>query len=143
MPVSAAAIVAEARSWLAVPWRHQGRDRSGIDCGGLVVRVAHALALSDYDVSNYPRRAKDFQFLEHFRAGLGMTSVRMIEVRPGDVVIFVDRASPCHCGFYTLQDGAPSFVHAHALRRQVIEELLVGEWREAAKFVFRWPDVVA
>ncbi len=141
MPADASAIVAEARSWLGVPWRHQGRDRSGIDCGGLIVRVAHALELSQYDTSNYARRAKDFQFLEHFRAGLGMASVRMSEVRPGDVVIFVDRASPCHCGFYTLQEGAPSFVHAHALRRQVIEERFVGEWRAAAKFVFRWPGV--
>jgi cell wall-associated NlpC family hydrolase len=142
MPVSAAAVVAEARSWCGVPWRHQGRDRSGIDCGGLVVRVAHALDLSQYDTSNYARRAKNFEFLEHFRAGLGMTSVRMIEMRPGDVVIFVDRASPCHCGFVTLQDDAVSFVHAHALRRQVIEERFVGEWRAAAKFAFRWLAVV-
>jgi hypothetical protein len=39
------------------------------------------------------------------------------------------------------QDDAPSFVHAHALRRQVIEEPFIGEWRAAAKFVFRWPGV--
>ncbi len=34
-----------ARTWIGVPWRHQGRNRSGIDCGGLVVKVGQELGL--------------------------------------------------------------------------------------------------
>ena len=47
------AIVAAARSWLGVPWRHQGRARQGIDCAGLVVLVGRGLGLTDYDTAAY------------------------------------------------------------------------------------------
>jgi cell wall-associated NlpC family hydrolase len=39
MPVVLNVIVSAARSWLGVPWRHQGRTRQGVDCAGLVVLV--------------------------------------------------------------------------------------------------------
>ena len=42
-------IVAAARGWLGVPWRHQGRSRAGVDCVGLVVVVCRSLGLSDHD----------------------------------------------------------------------------------------------
>ena len=61
------AIVAEARTWLGVPWRHQGRSRAGVDCAGLVVLVARALELADHDSTAYGRRAQGQGFVEHFR----------------------------------------------------------------------------
>jgi cell wall-associated NlpC family hydrolase len=51
MPVEPNAIIAAARSWLGVPWRHQGRTRQGVDCAGLVVLVGRGLGLDDYDTS--------------------------------------------------------------------------------------------
>jgi cell wall-associated NlpC family hydrolase len=140
-PVTADAVIAEARAWLGVPWRHQGRDRAGIDCGGLVIRIGQALGLTSYDVTGYARRAKDFEFLQHFRDGLGMQSVRMAEMRPGDILIFVDGRNPCHSGVLTWLHDCSHFVHAHAVRRKVVEEPYAGEWRDAARFVFRWPQV--
>ena len=48
MSVPREAIVAEARTWLGVPWRHQGwRRTTGCDCVGLVRGVGHALGLID------------------------------------------------------------------------------------------------
>ena len=43
MPADPSAIVAAARTWLGVPWRHQGRTRQGVDCAGLVVLVGRGL----------------------------------------------------------------------------------------------------
>jgi cell wall-associated NlpC family hydrolase len=134
--VTSAAIVAEARAWLGVPWRHQGRSRSGIDCVGLVVRVAQALLLSDYDSAGYGRRAQGQGFVEHFRSN--MDGVAIPEAGPGDVLVFADRAYPCHCGFLTQRLGQPHLLHAHALRRQVIEEPYAGEWPFKIKFAFRF-----
>jgi cell wall-associated NlpC family hydrolase len=129
-------IVAEARSWLGVPWRHQGRTRSGIDCVGLVVCVAHALDLSNYDSTGYSRRAQGQRFVEHFRSN--MDGVAIPDAGPGDVLVFADQAYPCHCGFLTERLGHPHLLHAHATRRQVIEEPYAGEWSAKIKFAFRF-----
>ena len=48
-------VLAEARSWLGVPYLHQGRSRLGVDCVGLLIMVARGIGISDYDVSGYPR----------------------------------------------------------------------------------------
>lgn len=129
-------IVAEARNWLGVPWRHQGRTRAGIDCVGLVVCVAHALHLSDYDSTGYGRRAQGQGFVEHFRSN--MDGIAISEAGAGDVLVFADQAYPCHCGFLTERLDQPHLLHAHATRRQVIEEPYAGEWPAKIKFAFRF-----
>ena len=35
MTVTREMVVAEARTWIGVKWRHQGRTREGVDCIGL------------------------------------------------------------------------------------------------------------
>ena len=87
--VSADRLVAQARSYLGVPWRHQGRTRAGIDCAGLVVLVARDLGLTDYDSTAYGRRAQGQGFVEHFRSQ--MDGVAVTEARGSDVLVF---ASP-------------------------------------------------
>jgi cell wall-associated NlpC family hydrolase len=132
-------VVVEARRWLGVPWRHQGRTRAGVDCAGLVVMVAHALDLSRYDYRGYSRRAHGQAFVEHFQ--LTMESLRVAEAAAGDVLVFADHAYPCHCGFLTGKWDQPHLLHAHATRRKVIEEPYIGEWPAKVRFAFRFPMV--
>jgi cell wall-associated NlpC family hydrolase len=132
-------VVIEARRWLGVPWRHQGRTRAGVDCAGLVVMVAHALGLSRYDFRGYGRRAHGQAFVEHFQAS--MDPLRVAEAQPGDVLVFADQAYPCHCGFLTEKFEQPHLLHAHVTRRKVIEEPYIGEWPEKVKFAFRFRGV--
>lgn len=121
--------MAEARSWLGVPWAHQGRTRLGIDCAGLVIMVARGLGISEYDTTNYQRRTNGHGFLEHFRANMDQRPVA--DARPGDVLLFRDKQFPCHSAIVALRDGVPTIVHAHALRRMVVEEPLgQGDWLE-------------
>jgi cell wall-associated NlpC family hydrolase len=129
-------VVAGARAYLGVPWRHQGRSLRGLDCAGLVVLVARDLGLADYDATGYGRRAQGFGFVEHFRGN--MDAVAVPDGRPGDVLVFADQAYPCHCGFLTSRHGVPHLLHAHATRRQVIEEPYAGEWPLKVKFAFRF-----
>ena len=129
-------IVAEARTWLGVPWRHQGRTRAGIDCVGLLVCVTRALGLSDYDSTGYGRHAQGQTFVRHFQEN--MDGIGISEARPGDVLVFADRAYPCHCGVLTERHGVPHLLHAHAIRRKVIEEPYAGEWQAKVKFAFRF-----
>jgi hypothetical protein len=134
-------IIAEARGWLGVPWRHQGRTRAGVDCAGLVVMVARALEFTDYDATGYSRRASGFDFVRHFQAA--MAAVRVAEAMPGDVLVFADGAYPCHCGFLSLWQDHPHLIHAHVSRRQVVEEPYLGEWPGSVRFAFRFHGIEA
>ena len=136
MPVDPSAIVTAARTWLGVPWRHQGRSRLGVDCAGLVVLVGRGLSLADYDTQAYGRRPEGQGFVEHFRAA--MAGITLPEAGPGDVLVFADAAYPCHCGFLTVKHEVPHLLHAHALRRKVLEEPYAGEWPLKVKFAFRF-----
>lgn len=135
MPVDREVVVATARSWLGVPWRHQGRTRQGIDCAGLVVLVGRTLGLCDYDTSAYGRRPAGQGFVQHFRAA--MDGIPLPKIGPGDVLVFADAAYPCHCGFLTTKHEQNHLLHAHALRRKVIEEPYAGEWPLKVKLASR------
>lgn len=126
-------IVAEARSWLGVPWRHQGRTRQGVDCAGLPILVAQALELSSYNPMDYPRRP-DGTFVLHFRKELDF--VKPADVQDGDVLVFAESGHPCHCGIRVTLYGQPAIVHAHAKRRQVIEESLENAKSVIGKPIF-------
>jgi cell wall-associated NlpC family hydrolase len=129
-------IVADARSYLGVKWRHQGRTHKGIDCVGLVACIAHGRGISDYDNTNYGRSALTFDFLRVFRAH--MDEVPVGQEQDGDVLVFIERARPCHAGLATTRHGARHFVHASAADRQVLEEQYDEDWRARTRAVFRF-----
>lgn len=127
--VARADIVKAARSWLGVPWRHQGRSKAGLDCAGLVVVVAHGLGLSDHDERGYGRRPERHSFIHHFAQH--MDALNPKDVRPGDVILFREKARPytCHAALVA-EDGAGrlTIIHAYARRRMVVEEPLTTMW---------------
>ena len=146
-PVPGAAIVAEARRWRGVPWRHLGRSRAGLDCVGLLVVIARALELPHRDLTGYSRHGQPepdgdglpADVAEHFRAQLG--EIRCAEARPGDVLVFAQTVRPCHAGVLSEVRGAAHLVHAHAGRRVVLEEPMAGVWAARLRLAFRFPDM--
>ena len=130
-------VVEEARSWIGVPYRHQGRTRAhGVDCLGLIVVVSHALGLSDYDTNNYRRDTIHATFLSTFRQE--MQPVPIPERSEGDVLIFRQKRFPCHCGILTMKNGVEHFIHAYGRRKGVFEEALPGEWQRRLTHCFRF-----
>lgn len=75
--------ISAARRWIGVPWVHQGRNRLGVDCVGLLLVVCWQLRLTDYDVRGYgliPRA-------EWMRAECDRLMNPIDEARPGDVIL--------------------------------------------------------
>ena len=132
-------IILAARSWLGRPWRHQGRSSTGIDCAGLVVMVARSLGLADHDVSGYRRTPHAGRFVAAFREA--MEEIRIADLRTGDVILFADGISPCHVAFYVSGEPQPRIIHAHALRRKVVEEIYTVDWQKKAIHAFRFYGV--
>jgi cell wall-associated NlpC family hydrolase len=139
----ASLIVAEARKWHGVRWKHQGRDRDGIDCAGLVVQVAKALGLSEFDTRDYLRQAKDETMLalcdEHL--------VRVKDPMPGDIgVLRYDGTR--HMVIFGDYAGGISIIHAYSRApRRVVEHIFNASWLRSEQAVhlatFRFPGVDA
>lgn len=130
-----AEIVAAARSFLGVPFRHQGRTRHGLDCIGLVVAVARDLGRYEGDVTGYQRRTSGNSFMAQMQAE-GLRDVPWECRLPGDVVLMHDNHYPCHVAILSETDR---IVHAFALRRQVVEEVLTEHWKRRLVGVYRLP----
>lgn len=134
------AIIDEARTWLGVVWRHQGRDRNGIDCGGLLIGVAKALGASDYDIGNYGKQPDAQNFLRHLEAW-GGRRIPLGGALPGDVIAFRDGPFPCHCAIVTETGGVRHMIHADRRLKSVVEEPITREWLANRVAAYRFPGV--
>lgn len=131
-------IVDEARTWVGVRWRHQGRTRYGIDCAGLVVKTAHALDITDFDYTNYDRRGFQQNLVKIFREHMIEKSVN--KRLPGDVLLFRDNTYPCHASILSLKLGTEHIIHTSPRRRGTTEEPL-NQVTDRLTHCFEFPGV--
>lgn len=134
-------ILDEARTWMDIPFRHQGRNRThGIDCVGLVIKVAEKFdLLKGFDVSDYRREPDQYKFLDHFKEQMQIKPVA--DRKPGDVLLMRDRVFTCHSVFYDVVKDQERIIHAFATRRKVVEEELTDEWRRNITHCFEYRGV--
>lgn len=133
-----AEIVAAARSYLGVRWHHQGRNRAGLDCIGLVIAVARDLGLSDYDIGGYAR-VPDGKTLRATMAQ--QMDVLKREPLPGDVLLFAFQRNPLHTAIVTDAPGGLGMIHAFANKRMVVEHRLDEVWRSRIVCAFGYRGV--
>jgi len=137
MPNRRSDVVTAARSFLAVPWRHQGRDRDGLDCVGLVIMVARAIG-EGADWLEQPYAT--FPSERHVRAVLDahLTPLRGAP-EPGDIALIRWRRTANHLAFVT--DGGQPFglLHSYRAMGKVSEHRADSYWRDriAATYSFR------
>lgn len=139
MTMSRAAIVAEARTWLGTPYRHQASARgAGCDCLGLVRGVWRALygdepaLLPPYTPDWAERDARD-SLHEAARKHLVATT----RPAPGDVLLFRmhDGAPMKHVAILSAPDR---ILHAY-WGRAVVENRLAPFWRARWAATFSFP----
>lgn len=125
-------IISKAREYLGTPFRHQGRSRTGLDCIGLIVRVAHDLELSKEDFLQYDRRPNNFQLQFYLGQHLEKRS-NPKDILPGDIILFSLPSYPCHVAFYSDTD---TIIHSLANRKKVVEHRLDEEWKSRIRGVY-------
>lgn len=144
-----AAIVAEARSWIGTPYRHQASRRgAGCDCLGLVRGVWRALYGEEPETP--PPYAADWAETGGRETLLEGARRHLVEIpvtawRPGDVLLFRMSADACvkHCAIGSAVapgDPEPRILHAY-WGRAVVESWLGPWWRRRLAFAFSFPDV--
>lgn len=115
----------EARKWVGIPWKHQGRNRAGIDCGGLLIMTAKGLDLPHEDTLDYGREPTSTSLMSHLSKML--TKRQNNEILPGTVGIFREGAYPCHISIFSEKFNSLHVIHALVKRRGTVEDPYVQQ----------------
>jgi len=144
MTIERSAIVAEARSWLGTPYRHQASLKHvGCDCLGLVRGVFRAVAGPEPEAP--PAYAPDWAEASG-RETLAAAAARHLapgdsgNIRPGDVLLFRWRAG-LPAKHAAIASDVGMMIHAHD-GACVAEVALAPWWRRRLAYVFRFPGVM-
>lgn len=116
--------IAAARRWIGVPWVHQGRNRHGVDCVGLILVTCWSLGLLDgYNAKGYGV-APDPDWM---RAECNRILIPAVP-KTGDVILMHLTKRLLHVGIKT-DHGV---LHSWGGRR--VCEVRMGPWRVAAGY---------
>lgn len=142
--LQAARIVAEARSWIGTPYRHQAAVRgAGADCLGLVRGVWRAVIGPEPEA--VPAYTADWSEASG-REDLLAAGLRWMGGKPvadmglGDVVLFRMRGDAVakHLGIIAQIRPYPSFIHAYS-GHGVVESALSDPWARRIVACFSFP----
>lgn len=135
--IARADITAHARSWLGVPYRHQGRARTGVDCLGYVRVVLdhfHLWPASVPDPLDY-RREPDDRMMQTVKANCE----RLTALREGCLILIrwpgIDH--PTHIGFYS----KGNMLHCYERAGGVVEHGFRPPWTRITFGLFQIPGV--
>ncbi|WP_421885139.1 NlpC/P60 family protein [Methylibium sp.] len=128
MPVARSDIVAEARTWIGTPWRHQRCVKAvGVDCGQLIAGVLRELGVRDVVITGYAR------IPDGSLRGIceqHMKAVPVSQAQPGDAVLMRFDTEPQHLGILgDYPHGGLSLIHSTLKNRKVVEHRLDDRWR--------------
>lgn len=132
------AIVQAARSYIDVPFMHQGRSRHGIDCAGLLTCVAYDLRIKDVRVTDYGRLPDPDRARAIIEAH--MDPVPFAQLQTGDALSFSIVHDVQHYGLVTELDPI-RFVHAYQTVGKVVEQSLFGPWLRRLRRCYRFRDL--
>jgi cell wall-associated NlpC family hydrolase len=130
-------LIAHARTWLGVPFQHQGRSRHGVDCAGFLEMLAEATGTlpDEYDAPRvYARRPNGelLQTVEKFCA-------RAREAAPGVVVLikWPYVSEPAHVALCT----GSTIIHAYSRVGRVVENGYRGLWIRNTHSLWNFPGL--
>lgn len=127
-------VIAEARSWVGVPFRHQGRNRGGIDCVGLPIVVGRALGVlpRGFEVANYDRLPSP-----ELAARVQATCRPLAAAVPGCLVVIAWTKIAAHVAICT----GETLIHAYESVGRVVEHGYRGRWIRLTNSVWALPGV--
>lgn len=129
-------IVSQARALVGVPWRHMGRDPSGLDCLGLAMLAVRGAGVEVPEPPRYPRTPRGTHLLD----GLRQVAVRVLPIDrhdEGDLLAFATGRFVAHLGVRSVRYGQPAVIHARAMHGGVVEEVMTHELLAALRSAWR------
>lgn len=131
-------IVAAARRWLGVPFRHQGRSRQGIDCAGLIELVGVDLGLMSRLTPaqlRYARVPNPNQMRRSLESHL--IEIEKDAWMTGDVLWLRVMNLPMHLAIATEH----SMIHAYSHAGRVVENGFPSDLDDILESAWTWPHL--
>lgn len=140
--MTAQALVASARAYTGVRFRHRGRNRQGVDCAGLVWCAFKDIGLVMPDYRLYGREPNRGELERAMESALGSPVVtspaKRADLQPGDVLVVRFKVEPHHVGIVTdYTYGGLGVIHADGHSNKVIEHRLADDMVSRITHVFR------
>lgn len=136
-----------ARSWVGVPYLHQGRTRHGCDCGGLIGGVAIECGVIpstwwetvfDPIHGGYARTPSNGQL----EAICDSFMLPADTLQPGDVLLMRFKREPQHLAFVgDYPGGGNTLIHALDSVKFVTEHRMDPQWCKRIVACYRMPEV--
>lgn len=128
-------IIAEARTWIDTPFHHQGRLKGiGVDCAGLIIGIAHALKLSDFDCHDYGREPTNGQMRMLLEEHMDKATMPL----PGDALLFAFDVMEQHLGILT---DTNTIIHAYEKVGKCVEHRYSDCWVARTRGIYRYRGV--
>ena len=140
MPTTRDQIVDTARKYLHVPWVHQGRNKHGLDCVGLLFIVARDLGIELRDVTGYTKFYNPKTLTKKFHES-NCKEVPLNKLIAGDIVVVNVGRAPLHVGILSMKNGTEHIIHSIAALSHVREEPVDFLMRKKFHTGFSFPGV--
>lgn len=122
-------VINQARKYLGVRYKHQGRTEFGLDCLGLLVKVAHDLGISKADSNDYGRVPDGRKMMRQLEEHLDITT----SPEPGDILLFRFQGEPRHLAIKT----DIGMIHSYAEQKKVVEHRMDEVWKSRLVRAYR------
>lgn len=130
-------IIAEAKTWVGVPFKHQGRSRLGVDCAGMLVellRAAGTLPASYSEPRNYGRGPSPElgEIVQRY-------CVRTDQAAPATLILirWPRESVPSHVALCT----GRNLIHCYERAGRVVEHIYGEPWLRMTDSVWKLPSV--
>lgn len=131
-------VITEARSWLGVPFHHQGRTKAGCDCVAIALSCAEKAGCEYEDWTQYGRLPHAGKLQKAF-SNYGVR-IPIKQIAPADAVLITWKVEPHHVGIITkMETGELGILHSYASIGRVVEHHLDKTWRKRIVLAFRLP----
>jgi len=130
-------LINEARTYLGVPWRHQGRSKKGVDCVGIILLAYLHIGVKINEIKGYSRKPDGFALRKIMDEEPNFMSVRT-PYRAGDVVLFRIRKDPQHIALLTGEEDNLYMIHSfNGGEKKVVEHSFADYWKQKIVSVYR------
>lgn len=125
------------KAYIGIPFANRGRDRTGLDCWGLVRLVLREqLGVDLPSLKDKYERASDGVIVSHLvnaqRPIIG--AERVNDPIAGDIVLLSLRGLPCHVGVYV---GGGLMLDVRKDTETVVEDLSAPRWARRVEGYYR------
>lgn len=122
-----------ARNYIGTPFRHQGRTKWGLDCVGLIIKVAHDLNITDFDYTNYTEIPDSKEMRYYLNKYMFRIPTNMQQA--GDIFYMSFTKTPQHLAIYT---STNTIIHSASVFKGVIEQSFSKYWKSKTKEIYRF-----